>query len=119
MRKGKVSDRLSLLIYVYRVEDSICPQVYPLLNTRIPNKFLAGLRIQRSPGIASIPPRPLWWPEKHCAGRTDRLPSFDIDPDLTAAVPNEALAGLGIVGSFRVPRILSRPLRQFEARDRG
>jgi len=117
--KGKLPDDLSLLVYVCGIEGMVCLYVYPLLNTGIPNKFLAALRINRSVVVVSIPFCSLRGPEKDGAGWTDDLPRLGIDPVVIFGIPNEILAGLGIKNSFRIPGILSRPLRQFESGDRG
>jgi len=73
-RNGKLPDDLSFQVYVRRIEGTICLYVYPLLNTGIPKKFLAALRINRSVVVVSIPLCSLRWPEKDGASWTDDLP---------------------------------------------
>src|SRR6266542_1964986 len=85
---------------------------------RHPKQISGRSAINRSVVVVSIPLCSLRWPEKDGASWTDDLPCFGIHPILTSAIPNEILAGLGIERSFRIPGILSRPVRQFQAGDR-
>ena len=63
-RNGKLPDDLSFQVYVRRIEGTICLYVYPLLNTGIPNKFLAALRLTALSWLSPSHFAPLGGPKK-------------------------------------------------------